>query len=525
MNRKTLKRIVVMLVTLTILYGCSSDDDSHVTTEKPVEPLTVSGAMDWYNETVGRLEKQKSTTDNSKDISYKPSGKLAELFADEQWYAVESPLDFGDRNLMIMTPEVSNYADTNGDDNVKQVLKLVVLRNKETGETFSFIMAVVPELDYMLRKGDELDKATYLSPNSDLDGYVFFYTLDGELINGWLYKGGKVTGGINFSGEGPRTKILRAMYMEVRVCGYYEVECGGGGIKADCYSYIQVIYVDDGIGNPSSGGGVNNNGNPPSGGGRPGSGLPIKPLPIDDYEGAERIPETRTDCGENSTQNANAAENAMNSPDVMTSLNALREYAKNDENEWGMRIDFVDGKPKAYALHEGGTGSVPINFFEDTAYDLHSHPNETREGYHNYTGFSMGDIHGALQIGGEASFYNYKGSIVVAYDGSEYLLAINDRVKIQKFWGNDATKELFKPGKSAYFEDSKMDADYRKIRKQLEDNVFSRDNAHDYAMSYLLDKYNTGLKISKKEKGESSFKELKTEKNSIKSDYKPTKCP
>ncbi|MCU6167533.1 hypothetical protein, partial [Enterobacter roggenkampii] len=182
--------------------------------------------------------------------------------------------------------------------------------------------------------------------------------------------------------------------------------------------------VDDGIGNPSSGGGVNNNGNPPPGGGRPGSGLPIKPFTIDDYEGVERIPEKRTDCGESSTQNANAAENAMNSPDVMTSLNALREYAKNDENEWGMRIDFVDGKPKAYALHEGGTGSVPISYFDDTAYDLHSHPNETREGYHNYTGFSMGDIQGALQIGGDANYSNYKGGIVVAYDGSEYLLAI-----------------------------------------------------------------------------------------------------
>lgn len=184
---------MAVFVTLTLLYGCTADDGDHTITEKPVEPLTVSGAMDWYNASVGILAKQKSTTDDSGDIPYKPSGNLAELFTNELWYAVESPLDFGDRSLMIMTPEVNNYAETHGDNAAKQELKLVVLRNKETGETYSFIMAVVPELDYMLRKGDELDKSTYLSPDSGLDGYIFFYTLDGELINGWLYKDGKVT--------------------------------------------------------------------------------------------------------------------------------------------------------------------------------------------------------------------------------------------------------------------------------------------------------------------------------------------
>jgi len=480
--------------------------------------------MDWYNASVGVLAKQKSTADSSDEISYKPSGNLAELFTNELWYAVESPLDFGDRNLMIMTPEVNNYAETHGDGAIKQEMKLVVLRNKETGETYSFIMAVVPELDYMLRKGDELDKSTYLSPNSDFDGYIFFYTLDGELINGWLYKGGKVTGGINFSGEGPRTKILVAAEMVVRSChgiqGMAGIECGWGP---------EIYYYDNGVpyvnGNPGVniqypyiGGGGGNGSN--TGNNKP--KLPLKPTPLD--RDADNIPEKRTDCSGSATQNANAAENAMNNPDVLTSLNSLREYAKNAENEWGMRIDFVDGKPKAYALYEGGTGSVQISYYDDTAYDLHSHPKDTK-GYHNLTGFSMGDVYGALQIGGDANYSSYKGGIVVAYDGSEYLLAVNDRTKLQKFWGNDTNKGLFKPGENASFEDTKMNDDYIDIREKLEGKGFSKDDTHDYAMSYLLDKYNTGLKISKKEDGEAEFKEMKTEFRNAKIGYQPKKCP
>lgn len=511
-----------MLVTLAVLYGCSSDDDGHAVAEKPVEPLTVSGAMDWYNETVGMLEKQKSTTDSSAEVPYQPLENLAKLFADELWYAVESPLDFGDQSLMIMTPEVSDYTVTHGDDAIKQTLKLVVLRNKETGETYSFIMAVVPELNYMLRKGDELNKITYLSRDSDFDGYIFFFTLDGHLINGWLYEDGKVTGGTNLSGDGKRTKIAKAMYMEIKVCGSYMVECGGGsGGGVDCYTYLEVVYIEDGIGNPSSGGGGNIQ-YPNSGGGtNTDSWVPIKPTPSDKVV----KPEVRTDCSGSATQNANDAQNATKSPDVQVDMSLLKTYAAGKDNEWATLIDFQSNKYKTSQLKEGSTGSVKPYPNTNTVYDVHTHPNDTREGYRNLTGFSMGDVYGALYTGGDACYSIYKGSIVIAYDGSEYLLAVNDRTKIQKFWGNDANKELFKSGDNTYFKDPKMNTEYREIRNKLEDKGFSIDDANDYAMSYLLDKYDTGLKISKKEDGEAEFKEMKTEFRNAKIGYQPKKCP
>lgn len=518
---------MISLMMLTLLYGCSSENDDHAIPKKPVEPLTVSGAMNWYNETVGMLEKQKSTTDSSAEVPYQPLENLAKLFADELWYAVESPLDFGDQSLMIMTPEVSDYTVTHGDDAIKQTLKLVVLRNKETGETYSFIMAVVPELNYMLRKGDELNKITYLSRDSDFDGYIFFFTLDGHLINGWLYEDGKVTGGTNLSGDGKRTKIAKAMYMEIKVCGSYMVECGGGsGGGVDCYTYIEVVYIEDGIGNPSSGGGGNIQ-YPNSGGGtNTDSWVPIKPTP----SGKEKKPGERTDCTEQAAANAKNAKDAITgSSDIVSKINTLKEAARNKPNEYGMVIDSKGGGFQAEKIIGGTDEYITYNVNEYTVYDVHTH-NKTDgfSGHSGYTGFSVRDI--SVTMYANKVFYDhfhgsapYKGGIVIAYDGSEYVLSVNDAKKARNFYTNNPAK--FEADDEEMFNDSGMSKEYDNIYENLLNKGFSYQDSHDYALTYLLDKYDTGLKISKKEDGEAEFKEMKTEFRNAKISYQPKKCP
>jgi len=94
------------------MYACSSEYEQQEYGDEslPVEPLTVSGAMGLYNDAIGVLSKEKSSTGDSTDgITYKPSGYLAELFSDDQWYAVESPLEFQEGGITIMTPDVSSY--------------------------------------------------------------------------------------------------------------------------------------------------------------------------------------------------------------------------------------------------------------------------------------------------------------------------------------------------------------------------------------------------------------------------------
>lgn len=352
-KQTSLRWITLYFLLFIIMSACSSDHEVYGDEPKIVEPLTVNQAMDWYSRSAGMLTKQKSTTDNPVDISYKPFVHLAELFTDELWYAVESALDFGDSSLMIMTPEVANYADTQGDGIVKQELKLVVLRNRETGETYSFIMAVVPELDYMLRKGDELEKSSYFSPNSDLDGYIFFFTLSGELINGWFYEDGKVAGSINDSRSEQGTKKLVAVDMEVRSCQGY---IGADGAGVECGSSSITVYRDDG--NPSflyprvgvdieypniypntGGGNNNNNSNKPR--------LPLKPLPLDDLD--------------ESTDPCQSMKNKMNSTNFIKILSDLKSLTGSNY-EAGRSYTYDERGNYVFNSHNGIPGQPEINY-------------------------------------------------------------------------------------------------------------------------------------------------------------------
>lgn len=522
-KQTSLRWITLYFLLFIIMSACSSDHEVYDDEPKTVEPLTVNEAMDWYSRSASMLTKQKSTTDNPVDISYKPFVHLAELFTDDLWYAVESPLDFGDSSLMIMTPEVANYVDTQGDGIVKQVLKLVVLRNRETGETYSFIMAVVPELDYMLRKGDELEKIVYLNNKSDFSGYILFYTLNGEFVSGSLYKGGKTLGNANSSAREKINKKMVAMELAYTVCGDYSVECGaasGGG--TDCITRYVTVYVEDGTDSSS---GSNSNNNPPvSGGNNSDSKLPLTPLPLDDLEGSEKKPEKRTDCTENAQKQANAANTAMNY--VIDNVNALRYIAQNDtDNEYATSIRVTKDDIYMGEIKKGTSNYVVTDFAQSTLYALHTH--NDRDGL---TGPSVGDIYTVLHANstlyesyGDGN-YNFYGGIIFAHDGSEYLISFEDRGKAHTFYKNQGS--FFQPNLSleSIFQNSTMKSTFSNIMNTLSRDAYSEQNSYDYAMSYMLDSYATGVKISKKESGETEFKEMKTEHN-IKTGYKPKICP
>ncbi|MDR1716437.1 MAG: hypothetical protein LBS20_11400, partial [Prevotella sp.] len=499
-----------------------------------------SGAMDWYNASVGVLAKQKSTADSSDEISYKPSGNLAELFTNELWYAVESPLDFGDRNLMIMTPEVGNYTDTHENEAAKQVLKLVVLRNKETGETYSFIMAVVPELDYMLRKGDELDKSTYLSPNSDFDGYIFFYTLDGELINGRMYEGGKITGTINSPVEGKKTKIMMAYQMAIR----YSWEQTAGGIingefkTTEPKTHSEIVYVtvyeDNGIG-------INNTPPPPtpptipSGGGGnstyTGNNPKLKLTPTPSNK--EIKPDKRTDCTDKASQNSQKAQDALGNIGVKSQIESLRINAKtNSATEYGVGISYDPGFG-TYSITGGkvwqgtpGTNNTGIGASRYTVFTAHTH----------YTGLnaapSCGDVIATVGFYKDArkDGGSYRGTVTFAADGKEYMIYVNDPAALERFYNGLTNNDFYERGGKngdEFKNGSEWANTYKDVKIYMKDKGYSENDAQSYALSHVLDHYNTGLKISTRQGATDDFKEQKTDTEGTgkNTKYTPKICP
>lgn len=519
-KHKITKRTFWALLLVGVMACCVSEDDYRDEEKKPVEPLTISNAQAWYEENFGMKPGLKSISDETQAM-FSPQWQNGQLFSDSNWYVVESPMEFSEKKqLKFTTNTVSDYINNQGDFSaVKQIQQLVVMRNKHTGVTCSFIMFIVPELEYM--NSGTFDENNFVIRNDDLDGLVLYYTVEGDFMNGWVYEKGKLTSALIKEGNSPSMFRTKSLTFNSRYC----------------YGFTELTYVDDG--EPEYISGVMCKGN---------WGWTNDPIDREDvsgpggpsfenigiYQGTggynnsnnsnnqDKKPEKRTDCSGSATQNANNAQNAQKAPNVLVNMNFLREYAKGKENEWSMLIDSQYGSYKTSELKEGRPGSASLRPNANTVYDVHTHNDDKREGYNVYTGFSVGDIYGTFDTSYEYS--NYKGCIVIAYDGSEYLLAVDDRERLQKFWGNTTNRDLFKSGDNTIFKDGKMNQDYEDIRRYLDKQGYSVDDAHDYALSYLLDKYFTGLKISKKEKGENSFKETKTEKSTT-NEYKPTKCP
>ncbi|MFV0538509.1 MAG: hypothetical protein ACK5M3_14245 [Dysgonomonas sp.] len=193
------KWFFIPFILLATLYACTSEYDGHADdAEKQIDPLTVATAQSLYEQYVGLSKLKNMSDDFGSGIELIPDWSRGQLSSDSNWYVVESPLEFeGNRQIRLVAPGVEDYARTHTDpSDIRQYQRLVMLQNKVSGDTYAFVMLVVPELEYMLRKGDELGGNRYLTRDSDLDGLVMFYTTDGYFVNGWVYREGKILEGI-----------------------------------------------------------------------------------------------------------------------------------------------------------------------------------------------------------------------------------------------------------------------------------------------------------------------------------------
>ncbi|SCD21123.1 hypothetical protein PSM36_2318 [Proteiniphilum saccharofermentans] len=132
---------------------------------------------------------------------------IAELSNDSIWEVVELPWEYEEVEEIFALSEVWEYAGAN---NLMpgQVIKLVVIRHKQTGKIYGFKMKIAPDLDYMLDMGEDLKTNNYLVRDNDFSGIVIFCTLDDRFINGWQYRDGVICGKlVPANGEDAETPV------------------------------------------------------------------------------------------------------------------------------------------------------------------------------------------------------------------------------------------------------------------------------------------------------------------------------
>ncbi len=505
---------------LFMMYGCSSEDEYPIEV-KTVAALTKQLAQTYYQEVYGYPPRLKNAEENR--ISLTPQWDLAELYSDSLWYAVESPIKFeNDLIVTLISSDVIENIRSENIGNIKQVLRLVILRNKETGKTVSFIMAILPSLNYMKQKDEAIYGNKYLKRTSNLDGSVLFFGIDGQFVNGWIYENGKITAGTITQNSKLRNTKKMATYCweqvtttadgtEVGRVIYCEESGAGGG--------VDMSDRGSGLMNGLSNGGIDNDYKDPSHGGD-------KDINNSNQK-KDKKPEKRTDCTESAKKQADAANKAMNLKNngIKDKINSLRSMAKTSiKDEYSTSIRIIDSKT-AYAdvIKKGKWNYTTTDFAQSTLYALHTH-NE-RGGY---TGPSVSDIYTLLQANSSLydkygnGGYNFYGGIIFAFDESEYLIYFEDRREAQKFYKNKG--KLFMPDALGNtFLDTTIKLEFTTIMNNLLKNGYSEENSYNYAMIYMLDTYSTNVKIAKKDKGNTEFKEIKTEK--VNNNYQPKICP
>ena len=175
---------------------------------------------------------------------------------------------------IYVTEEASRaYRETQDPRYLKALSRLVVLFPEEDGEAMGFYMTIVPSKSY-LEKTDFRPFAnnSYTVRDKELDGYVLYHGLDGQLINGWVYEKGKITlaiyGGDPVGDATPQTRAGTMMCIPhyEQYCTDYFYSVNGGDPIYNGTSCTEPILVSmdcsstgsDGVVPGGGGGGVGN---------------------------------------------------------------------------------------------------------------------------------------------------------------------------------------------------------------------------------------------------------------------------
>lgn len=471
-NKQTCtKWIMLVPLLLIIMYSCYSEYEQHEDINNQTASLTVAEAKNLYEKYVGNTARLKSQSEDESLLS--PDWSSGQLFSDSTWSVVESPLEFtGDRKLIFM-PE---GADEQNQEK-KQILRLLVLRNNASGTTYSLMMLVIPSANYARKSKEAINTNKYLSRATDMDGMVLFYTVDGRFVNGWVYQEGIIIDALFPDKNGDSSPLLKASesYICVPCMEYFFDDLKGE------WTHAYGVYCY-----PSAGGsGGIGGGNSGIGGGYDGidrDGANVEDIPpmevgggsSSSENGNDKKPDKRTDCSSAATTNATNAQNAMKgNSDITKKLDLLRDYAKNKPDEYGLLIN-KSGNYNSGQITQGNNGSIDFEFNPYTVYDVHTH-NKTSgfSGHDGYTGPSVADIYTTLEA--NETYYKYyngngpfKGSLIISYDGSEYLIAINDPKAAYDFFKNKGN--LFEPNDQNVFKNKTMNDEYLNIRKNLLNN-------------------------------------------------------
>lgn len=184
---------------LTFIFSCTEEfplkdlslsekqSDKYQNTE-----LTKSVAKQWYESNYKPVVTTRANYDDSIVNMMKPDWKHAKEFNRQRYEVVEMPILVKGASIILDAETAQKWTPETKDRAIRNTAKIVIERDKRTGQTRAFVMIFVGSYNY-LKKTKTMGQNTYLYREPDFDGSVLFYELNGTFVNGWAYKEGKIT--------------------------------------------------------------------------------------------------------------------------------------------------------------------------------------------------------------------------------------------------------------------------------------------------------------------------------------------
>ncbi|WP_297829330.1 hypothetical protein [uncultured Rikenella sp.] len=515
MKHKLLLYGMSVMVAGVLVWACrherfGADDPDAV---KPT--LTVGEAQDFFEWQYAQSLPTMTRASGDRPVGmlpgdFTPLWNKARIGANREMDGADVPID----PHFIFTAVFHRKTETG--DTLRQMVditqKLVVNRwhdHQQWKGMYAYIATLIPTPDYYSHHRNYGQKFVNVGTKADFSGIVIYHTLGGRFVNIDQYRDGvRIDQAYDPEGNLSLAEALFRMLPEAQIyggtpamykltleseevivqacrqCGMRECYCRESG--AGCYCKT--------IGN--EGGGKEEPPVPPGGGGGGnggGGGGNISPI-VRDIPPIQRI-----DCALSAGENA-ASVQAMYRVFNNAGLQSFINAHINDNVEWGVALDY-DSQTRTYTLGTVRSGSptsvgIPITYgsYVNSVATFHTHP---------ATGMphSMTDVRSLMK---ENQWTNGKTHISIVAVQQEvgvppiiYALYIEDQAAANTFIGT--LNDQFK---------NQMELEVQDLFTEIYKADQSMDESYAYALSYLLSKYNTGVRILKYENGD--FKQQET---------------
>ena len=516
--RKNINFVLSLAALLFCFVNSCMDERMNEPVNEVKEQLIQDAMRKYYNLSPEEGLVELRSTQEAGDMSVKPLWEFASVHEDKNYQAVEIPL-VSEKYFSYATPEAAAKYKETGDRRYRlSKTSFVYLYDKSSRTEDMFMMTIVPELSYTeSTRFKPFDKMSYLNRDKSFNGIIFYHNMDGEFVNGWRYTNGKVTHTVRALAEKPDFDVVKTRtyfcidnYLEylIEECsgwGYYDnggefIENGINCIYYYEYEYWYSVCYDDDPGS-GSGGGNGNYQNP--------------------------VPQIRTDCASSATTNGITINNVLNDGNsliaaVQPYINQLRGYASSQSNEYGLAVQYASGEYYVYNHGDqnnpqymvSGTPNGVIIYTTPNSYLMaHTHPNGSNAAPSPLDAIALANAY-------KGDSPNITANVSFAANGAEYMVFVNNRSALANFCNNPGNSSFFSASGSMFGTGTVWANDYNTAYNNMANKGYSPNDAQSYALSYVLDKYNTGLKVYEKKSG--NFKEQNTDVTG--SNYLPKIC-